>query len=80
MEKIFTEADILKAKDLYLFDGGILYLIDQNGEAYSFCQGRTAWFHKDNFWDYFDSRMMMPYLSVPTKEEAVLMYRKRTNQ
>ena len=75
MEYQFTEQDILNAKEVYLFDNGILYIVDHNDDAYGYCQGGGGWFFKENFWDYFDSRLMLAYFNCPSKEEAVQMYR-----
>ncbi|MBQ4047002.1 MAG: hypothetical protein IJC93_01360 [Clostridia bacterium] len=73
MDRQFTEQDILNAKELCLFDNRVLYLITEDDEAYGFTGG--AWFYKSNFWDYFESESMLSYLSMPTKEEAVALYR-----
>ena len=75
MEKQFTEEDILQAKAVYLYDKSILYVVDEKEDAYGFSQGSKSWFLKENFWDYFDSRLMLAYFTIPTKEEAVQLYR-----
>lgn len=75
MGRQFMEQDILAAKELWLFDNSVLYLITEDDEAYGFSGG--AWFYKSNFWDYFESELMLSYLSMPTKAEAVALYRAR---
>ena len=75
MDLPFTEEDIWNATELYIYDKGILYIVDGKGNAYGFCQGSKRWFSKKNFEDYFDSSLMLTYLSIPTKEEAVQLYR-----
>ena len=74
MEYQFTEQDILNAKKVHLYDKGILYIVDHDDNAYGYCQGGGSWFHKENFWDYFDSEMMLAYFDCITKEEAVQLY------
>ena len=49
MEYQFTEQDILNAKKVYLFDTGILYVVDHEDNAYGYCQGGGGWFLKENF-------------------------------
>ena len=86
MEYCFSEQDILKAKDVYLYDKGILYIVDANDNAYGYGQGGGGWFFKRNFWDYFESEMMLVYFDCISREEAVRLYRKwrentgRTNE
>ena len=74
MVKQLTVRDILAAQEVYLYDGGILYVIDDDDEAYGFTQGSKEWFHKTNFWDYFETSSMLSYITIITKEEAVQMY------
>lgn len=74
MEYQFTEQDILNAKKVYLFDKGILYVVDHEDNAYGYCQGGGRWFLKENFWDYFDSEMMLAYFDCITKEKAAQLY------
>ena len=74
MEYQFAEQDILNAKEVHLYDKGILYIVDQDDNAYGYCQGGGGWFLKENFWDYFDSEMMLAYFDCITKEEAVQLY------
>jgi len=74
MSKQFSAQDILNAKEVHLYDNGILYVVDKDDEAYGFCKGSTEWFRKENFWDYFGPETMMSYISSVTKEEAVQMY------
>ena len=39
MEYQFTEQDILNAKEVHLYDKGILYIVDQDDNVYGYCQG-----------------------------------------
>lgn len=80
MEKQITVDDIINAKEIYLYNEDTLYIVDLAEEAYGFCKTGRDWFHKSNFWDYFDSSMMMSYFSVVTKEEAVALYKQWAGQ
>ncbi len=71
----YTSDDILAAKEVYLYNGETLYLIDRDGEAHGFSAGSADWFRKDNFWDYFESSEMLCHISIPTREEAVSLFR-----
>ena len=75
MELQFTEEDILQAKEIYLYDERVLYIVDEKDNTYGFCKGSENWFLKENFWDYFDSQTMLAYFAMPTKEKAVQLYR-----
>lgn len=74
MNKQFTAEDIRNAKEVYLFDEGILYVVDDDDEAYGFTRCSDAWFHKRNFWDYFETSSMLSYFTLITKEEAAQLY------
>ena len=78
MDKQLNVNDILNAKEIYLYDNDTLYVVDKNDDAYGFSEGREIWYHKSNFWDYFESEAMLYYLRKLTKEEAVELYQKWT--
>ena len=80
MDKQITIDDILNAKEVYFYNEDTLYIVDHTDEAYGFCQTGNGWFHKNNFWDYFDSSMMLSYFSVVSKEKAVELYKKWSEQ
>lgn len=73
MEKQFTVTDILNAQAVHLYDNSCLYIVI-GGEAYGFYENGSEWFHKENFWDYFDSSLMLSYFTPITKEEAAQIY------
>ena len=79
MEKELTVNDILNAKEIYLYDNDTLYVVDKNENAFGFFDGCKGWYYKANFWDYFDSEVMMSYLNKINKEEAVDLYKKWTD-
>ena len=80
MDKQLTVDDIKNAKDIYLYDQGILYVVDEIDEAYGFCENGDSWFHKENFWDYFDSSLMLSYFNVLSKDQAISLYEEWTKK
>ena len=62
MSKQLTQAEILLAKKAYLYQNDTLFVVDSNDEAYGFNKQTKQWYHKENFWDYFESPSMMVYL------------------
>lgn len=79
MAKQFTAEDILNAKEVHFYNNDTLYIVDHDDEAYGYSKGCSGWYHKENFWDYFESELMMTYFSHITKEEAVQLYLGWTN-
>ena len=55
MEKQFTSADILAAKEVYLYCNNTLFIVDHDDEAYGFGENGIEWYHKENFWDYLEA-------------------------
>ena len=74
MTKQFASEDILNAKEVHLYDDYILYVVDHDDEAYGFTEHSEAWFHKANFWDYFETSTMLSFFTPITKEEAAKLY------
>ena len=79
MDKQFTAEDILNAKEVHFYNNETLYIVDHDDEAYGYSKGCSGWYHKSNFWDYFESELMMTYFTHITKEEAVQLYLGWTN-
>lgn len=79
MSKQFTAEDIRNAKEVHLFDGGILYVVDHDDEAYGFTQNSQEWFHKANFWDCFETSTMLSYFTPITKENAARLFESWTS-
>ena len=69
MAKQFTAEDILNAKEVHFYNNDTLYIVDHDDEAYGYSKGCSGWYHKENFWDYFESKLMMTYFSHINKEE-----------
>lgn len=80
MDKQIVIDDILNAKEVYFYDEDTLYIVDHEDEAYGYCKTGNGWFHKNNFWDYFESSEMLSYFSKITKEEALSIYKKWSGQ
>ena len=74
MNKQFTVDDIRAAKEVHLYNSETIYIVDADYEAYGFYRFGSEWFHKSNFWDYFESETMMSYFTPVTKDEAATLY------
>ena len=74
MNKQFTVDDIRAAKEVHLYNSETIYIVDADCEAYGFYRFGSEWFHKSNFWDYFESEIMMSYFTPVTKDEAATLY------
>ena len=78
MEKQFTVLDILNAKEVYFYNQETLYIVNDSDEAYGFHKNSYGWFHKENFWDYFESSTMLSYFTPISKEQAANLYQEWT--
>lgn len=76
MKRNFSADDIRNAREVHLFDEGILYVVDHDDEAFGFTRESAEWFHKANFWDYFESETMLSCFTPITKDEAAKLYTK----
>jgi len=74
MKRNFSADDIRNAKEVHLYNEGILYVIDHDDEAFGFTRGSAEWFYKENFWDYFESETMLSYFTPITKDAAADLY------
>ncbi len=70
MSRQLTRGDILNSQSVYLYLEDVIYVKIEDGEVYGFYKGGSEWYEKRNFYDYFDSSLMMSYFSSITKEEA----------
>lgn len=74
MYRQITREDLLESREIVLYDKEILYVAaDGDGEVYGITAGRDRWFHKANYWDYYDSEMMLSYLDPLTPDEAAAL-------
>ena len=80
MDKQFDINSILNAKEFYLYYENTLYVVDKDDEVYGYNEKTDEWYHKSNFWDYFDSPIMLTYLKKISKEEAVELYKNQKDE
>ena len=73
MSRQLTREEILNTQRVYLYEESVIYVEVEEDEVYGFNKGGSEWYKKDNFYDYFDSSLMMSYFSSITKEEAADM-------
>lgn len=71
MERQLTREDILNAKAIHLYCNDTIYVeLNDTENVYGICKG-GKWFVKENFWDYFESSLMLSYFRRLTAEEAI---------
>lgn len=74
MIRRFHADDIRRAKEVHFYNERTLYVVDDDDEAYGFHREGGDWFYKSNFWDYFESEIMLSFFTPITKDEAAEMY------
>lgn len=74
MKKEFSANEIRSAKEVHLFNKNTLYVVDSDDEAYGFYRYGGSWYHKSDFWDYFESSTMLSCFTPITKSEAAELY------
>lgn len=76
MARQLTKEDIMKAKAIHLYNENTIYVeLNDEDNVYGSYKG-GEWFVKGNFWDYFESEIMMSYFQTLTPEEALKMLEK----
>lgn len=71
MGRDLPREDILNAKSIVYFDKKTIYVEPRKGDAvYGISQNSQGWFLKENYWDYYDSELMLSYMENITAEEA----------
>ena len=70
-QRYLTRADILNAKAVYLYDDDTVFVELGNDEVYGFNSKHLYWDRKDNFYDYFESSLMLSFISPITADEAI---------
>lgn len=68
-----TAADIRTAQEVHLYKNDTLFVVIGD-RVYGFQEGGSAWFQKENLWDYPESDLMMTYFTRITREEAAQLY------
>lgn len=72
MSRQLKKEDILRAKEIYLYMGDIIYVaLDDSENVYGIEKGSAEWKEKDNFYDYFNSELMLSCFLTLLPEEAV---------
>ena len=70
MERQLTREDILNAKAIHLYNEDTIYVeLNDTEDVYGSYKG-GEWFVKGNFWDYWDSSIMLSYFQYLTPDEA----------
>lgn len=72
--------DILKATEIRLYLGNVIYIVDENDDAYGFHKKSKKWEYKRNYYDYFESSLMLEYFEILTPNEAVALYKEWLNE
>lgn len=76
MTRQLTRQDILNAKAIHLFNQITVYVeLNDTEDVYGSYNG-TDWFIKDNFWDYFDSELMLSYFEMLTPQKTFKLFEK----
>ena len=78
-EEMLGIEDILKATEIRLYLGNIIYIVDEHDDAYGFHKETKKWEYKSNYYDYFDSSLMLEYFEILSPEEAVALYKEWLN-
>lgn len=73
MSRQLNREDILNSQSVHLYTENVIYVEIEDDEVYGFNKGGSEWYKKENFYDYFESSLMMSYFSSITKEEAADM-------
>lgn len=64
MSRPLTKEDILNSQSVHLYTENVIYVELEDDEVYGFNKGGSKWYKKENFYDYFDSSLMMSYFFV----------------
>ncbi len=73
MDKQFTQAEILLARNAFVEDD-TLYVVDDNDKVYGFTKQDKKWFLKEKFWEEFNSNFAMPNLTRINTQLAANLY------
>ena len=79
-EEMLGIEDILKATEIRLYLGNIIYIVDEHDDAYGFHKVTKKWEYKRNYYDYFESSLMLEYFEILTPDEAVALYKEWLNE
>lgn len=79
-ERMLGIKDIMNAVEITLYNDTVLYIVDENDDAYGFHKNDKKWTYKQNYYDYFDSSLMLQYFKILTPEKAVELYKQWMNE
>lgn len=79
MVKQITREDILNSKGAHLYNEDTIY-VELEDTVYGLHKGSKEWFEKSNFYDYFDSSVMLSYFFMLSREEAALLVEEWTQR
>ena len=79
-EEMLGIEDILEATEIILYLGNVIYIVDENDDAYGFHKESKKWEYKRNYYDYFESSLMLEYFEILTPNEAVALYKEWLNE
>ena len=68
--KYIGKDEIRNAKSVHLYNESTLYVELKEDEVYALDKGYAEWYKKDDFYDYYDSSLMLSYFESISKEEA----------
>ncbi len=70
MTKQLTREEIRNAKAIHLYDGDTIYVeLEGTEDVYGSYKG-SEWYIKGNFWDYYETSLMLCYFESLTPEKA----------
>ena len=76
MTRQLTKEDILNAKAIHLFNETTVYVeLNDTEDVYGSYKG-GEWFVKVNFWDYWDSELMLSYFEMLTPQKTFKLFEK----
>ena len=76
MTRQLTKEDILKAKAIHLFNKTTVYVeLNDTEDVYGSYMGGD-WFVKDNYWDYWESELMLSYFEMLTPQKTFRLFEK----
>lgn len=73
MDKQLTKEDIINAKRVDCYNNSEVFVVMQDDKAYGHALDGGDWYYKKNYWDYWESSLMLSYFSVITKEEILVL-------
>ena len=74
MSKQLTNEEVMNAKAIICFNNEVIYVEPKEGDdVYGFSRNSLSWFLKENYWDYYESELMLSYMVRLSAHEALRM-------